>query len=371
MIDAYRTDALAPNERGLGSALAVLGYRIAMIVSGGIPLIWASEGFSWPHIYRIMAAILASCSALSLFFTPRLVVFPKTPGDSPWREVVGFIALLIGVCLGAFLARYTLGFIWDPLQAGHWVRFLVVLSQIVFACLFGLTAAWFAGFKTLYSSLNSYFARPNAWAYLALVLFYKIGDAFALSLLTPFLISGVGFDPVQVGLVHKTAGLFMTIAGAMLGGVFLLRMQLSRALFWFGILQAGVILGFYVLAVNGPGLLGSVTLPAFNLLIIHVSAGTAVDRLLLLILSLDNLFNGMGTAALVALISGLCKKQFSATHYALLSAFTSVGRVFLGPIAGVVAEAYGWPCFFIDAIFTSIPGIVIVWFLRKRIDEIS
>ncbi|MNV45534.1 muropeptide transporter [compost metagenome] len=127
-------------------------------------------------------------------------------------------------------------------------------------------------------------------------------------------------------------------------------------------------LGFYLLAREGAGAWGTLNVPAFNLLIVHLDTPTPMDSLLLFALSLDNFAGGMGTAAFVALLSGLCGTRFSATHYALLSAFATLGRVFVGPFAGVLADAYGWKVFFLVSVVVGIPGLLMAWWLRREVD---
>jgi PAT family beta-lactamase induction signal transducer AmpG len=223
-------------------------------------------------------------------------------------------------------------------------------------------------FETLNASLRSYFGMRGAGAFLALVVLYKVGDAFALSLSTPFLLKGMHFSQAEVGLANKTIGLLMTIVGAIVGGFFLLRLRLSTAVIAFGVLQLVSNLGFYLLAREGAGAWGTVEVPAFNLLIVHLDTPTPMDGLLLFALSLDNFAGGMGTAAFVALLSGLCGTRFSATHYALLSAFATLGRVFVGPFAGVLADAYGWQVFFLVSVVVGMPGLLMAWWLRREVD---
>ena len=368
VIDGYRTELLPSHERGLGSAFAVLGYRMAMILSGGISLIWAAEGLSWPHIYRVLATVLCVTAGVSLMTMPRLS-WPKYPDALPiMREICGFIALVVGVVLGAWIAHEAMKILAFNAMPTRWSRFISLLVEVFVATATGVFAASLAGFQALRQSLSSYFAMPYARAFIGLIVLYKMGDAFAMSLLTPFLLNHVGLNQMQIGIAHKTTGLIMAILGAMLGGVCLLRMRLSRALISFGMLQAFVIVGFYFLAVYRQGILGSVTLSAFHFGVFQVPANTSIDTFFLLIISLDNLFNGMGTAALVSLLSRLCNLHFSASHYALLSACASVGRVLLGPVTGVMADAFGWPCFFITALYASLPGIFAAWYLRNKID---
>ncbi len=369
VIDAYRTDLLEPAERGLGGSLTVLGYRLAMVLSGGITLIWAEQWQSWPQVYRVMAGLSVAVGVLALVLMPPLPARFKAPVSRAGGELRGFLALIAGVAVGAWLAHWLLVLLGlDPDSTDRWVRLGFVVTQIVAGMTVGLGVTRWVPFETLNASLRSYFGMRGAGAFLALVVLYKVGDAFALSLSTPFLLKGIGFTQSEVGLANKTIGLLMTIVGAIVGGFFLLRVRLSRAVLGFGVLQLVSNLGFYALAREGAGAWGNLTLPAFNLLIVHLAEPTEMDRLLLFALSLDNFAGGMGTAAFVALLSGLCGARFSATHYALLSAFATLGRVFVGPFAGVLADAYGWQTFFLVSVVVGIPGLVMAWWLRREVD---
>lgn len=369
VIDAYRTDLLAPAERGLGGSLTVLGYRLAMVLSGGVTLIWAEQWQSWPQVYRVMAGLAALVGVLALVLMPALPARFKAPVTKAGGELRGFLALVIGVALGAWLAHMALVlFGLDPDSKDRWVRLTFVVTQIAAAMVCGLGATRWVSFDTLNASLRSYFSMKGAAAFLALVVLYKIGDAFALSLSTPFLLKGMGFAQAEVGLANKTIGLLMTIVGAIVGGFVLLRVRLSTAVIAFGVLQLVSNLGFYALAREGVGAWGAVVVPAFNLLIVHLDQPTPVDALLLFAISLDNFAGGMGTAAFVALLSGLCGTRFSATHYALLSAFATLGRVFVGPFAGVLADAWGWQAFFLISVVVGIPGLMMAWWLRREVD---
>lgn len=370
VVDAYRTDLLQPNERGLGGSVTVLGYRLAMVLSGGISLIWAEQWGSWPQVYRTMAGILVVLGLFALFSMPRLPERFAAAAKAPaWQELRGFLGLVAGVAVGAWLARALLMLVGVEVDSGdRWIRLAVLLAQIAGAMTLGGLATRWLRFQTLDDSLRSYFSMRGAGAFLALVVLYKVGDAFALSLSTPFLIKGVGFSQTEVGLANKTVGLLMTIAGAIVGGFFLLRVKLSSAVLGFGVLQLVSNLGFYALAKLGADAWGTLMVPSFNLLVVHLPEPTPMDALLLFALSLDNFAGGMGTAAFVALLTGLCGTRFSATHYALLSAFASLGRVFVGPPAGVMADAWGWPVFFLVSVVVGVPGLIMAWWMRAEVD---
>ena len=102
VIDAYRTDLLPPTERVLGASLNVLGYRLAMILSGGVALIWTDatqgSGWTWPQVYRLMAMLMAGAAVLSALVLPRLAppAGPATasPPSSARNDLLGFAAVV-------------------------------------------------------------------------------------------------------------------------------------------------------------------------------------------------------------------------------------------------------------------------------------
>jgi PAT family beta-lactamase induction signal transducer AmpG len=85
----------------------------------------------------------------------------------------------------------------------------------------------------------------------------------------------------------------------------------------------------------------------------------------------ENISGGMGTAAFVAFMMSLCDRRFTATQFALLSAFASVGRVWVGPLAGVLAESIGWPTFFLISTVLAAPALVMLWWLRRAVGALQ
>ncbi len=279
VIDAYRTDVLREKERGLGVAVSVTGYRIAMLVSGALALILA--GFlGWRLTYLLMAGLM-TVGMLATFFGPE----PE--------EVV------------------------SPPQS---------LKEAVSG------------------PLTEFFERPAAWAFLALIILYKIGDAFAGSLTTAFLIRGPGFSIGEVGAINKGLGLVATIVGALYGGIMLARLGLYRSLMIFGILQAVSNLSFMVLAYFGK---------VYSMMVIAVA--------------FENLSGGMGTAAFVAFLMALCDQRYTATQFALLSALASLGRIFVGPPSGYLSHEVGWVIFFFITFLAALPGLVLLHKMRPNI----
>lgn len=279
-IDAYRTDLLEPEARGVGSAMMIGGYRLALVLSGGLALIFA-QYWGWKITYMIMAA-----------------------------------SMLVGVIVSLFGPN-------PPLEKN-------------------LSLSWA---EAVIDPFVNFFTRKMAVWILIFIVLYKLCDAFALSFISTFLIRGVGFDLATVGTVFKIYGVFAILLGVYLGGWLMPRLGLFWSLFWFGVFQG-----------------------ASNALLMLLAAVGKSYLLLVLSVSIDNLASGMGTAAFLAFLMGLCDHRFTATQYALLSALSAVGRVFIGPVAGVIAKSLGWVDFFLISVLIMVPALWLLYYLKGRLD---
>lgn len=186
--------------------------------------------------------------------------------------------------------------------------------------------------------------RPYAIVFLILIVLYKLGDAFAGTLTTPFLIQALEFTASEVGLASQAFGLATSLVGIFLGGTIMLRLGLFKSLLWFGVLQAVTNLGFMMLSLSGKSYPGMVV-----------------------VVGLENIAGGMGTAAFVALVMALCNKRYTATQFALLSSLSAVGRVFVGPPSGLLIAQTGWTTFFFLTFLLAIPGLVLLLAARKQL----
>ncbi|MEO6959544.1 MAG: muropeptide transporter [Burkholderiaceae bacterium] len=280
--DAYSTDVLRAHERAAGAAIKVLGYRLAMIASGGLALVLADQWLGWTNMYMLMGVIMGMCAVATL-----LAPEPDVVARPPRSLAIAIVEPLV-----------------------------------------------------------EFFKRPGAITILLLIVLYKLGDAFAGALSTTFLLRGVGFSVSEVGTVNKVFGLVATIIGALAGGSLMARLGLYRSLMLFGVFQAISNFGYWVLAVT-PHHLYSMTI----------------------VVAVENLCGGLGTAAFVALLMALCKQEFSATQFALLSALSAVGRTYLaGPLTPPLVLHLGWPIFFVITVFIGLPGLIL---LRMRRTEIQ
>lgn len=282
-INAYQTDVLQQEERGMGAALMANGWRIGTIVSGAFALIMAQR-LGWHITYLIMAA----CMLVGLITT---LLCPATPNEKHVQP-----ASLKDAVIDPFKEFFS----------RHGARFAIIL--------------------------------------LAIIVFYKLGDAFALSLNTTFLLRGMHFSLTDVGVANKMVGLAASISGGLIGGLIMLRISLLRALILFGILQAVSNLGYMWLALAGhnyPLFYGAVAVEFFT--------------------------SGLGTTAFLAFIMSLCHPKFTATQFALLTAISAVGRVYIGPAAAETVLHIGWAGFFFASFWVGLIGLGLIWFIRKNL----
>lgn len=195
--------------------------------------------------------------------------------------------------------------------------------------------------------LRELLGSPSALAFIALVILFKVGDAFALRLFTPFMMD-VGFGKTEIAVVLKSLFTASAIVGAILGGVFMVRLGLLRSMLIFGLMQAASNFLYYALALTGK---------SWPLMIAAVSV--------------DNIAGSMGNIAAVALIMALCDVRYSAFQYALLSAFALTPRYLLGGPAGWFADHAGWPMYYIVSVLLAMPGLLLVWLMREKIKQLD
>lgn len=281
LIDAWRREILLEEEQGLGAAMNVNGYRLGMLVASGGGLIVAGE-YSYAVAYQLMAL----CMVVGMIAT----------WLSPEPEVM-YVARRHGVA-AIFV---------DPLRE--------------FFNRMGWAAVWV----------------------LLFILMYKIGDAMAANMTNAFYVDQ-GFTDVEIGSTVKLFGLSALLAGALLGGVIMLRLSLWTALFYFGLLQMLSTLGFAWLSVMGDQLWALAVVIAF-----------------------ENLASGMGTAAYLAFMARLTDRRFTATQFALLSSLMSLPRVVFSAMTGSMVEHLGWWGFFVACTGLAVPGLLLLFVLKSRL----
>jgi PAT family beta-lactamase induction signal transducer AmpG len=179
-------------------------------------------------------------------------------------------------------------------------------------------------------------ARDGALTILTFVILYKFGDALAGTMSNPLYVS-LGFTKVELANIGKVYGFAASLAGLAAGGIVVLRAGVMRALLVCGVLQM-----------------------LSNLMYaLQVAAGHNLVALAFTI-GVENLTGGMGSAAFVAYLSGLCNIAFTATQYALLSSLAAVGRTILSASGGALADALGWTPFFMLSTAACLPGLMLL-----------
>ncbi|HEY9764337.1 MAG TPA: AmpG family muropeptide MFS transporter [Trichocoleus sp.] len=186
--DAYRTDVLEEREMGAGAAVAVLGYRIALLVTGSAALILADR-IPWPSVYLVLAGLMGLAIAFS-FFAPEPENDLRPPATLAEAVVMPF---------GEFFQR-------SGVQRGILILVFIVL--------------------------------------------YKLGDALVNNMVTPFLLD-IQFTQTDIGAIRGGMGLLATIVGTLAGGALLSQIGINRSLWIFGGLQAISNLVYFLLAQVG------------------------------------------------------------------------------------------------------------------------
>lgn len=278
VLDAYRREFLPTHELGLGNAIFVNAYRVAGLVPGGISLIMA-DYVSWTVVFNFTAACLIPCLILSLFLREQNIAHaPRSLKEAVVEPFREFITRR-----GVLAALFTVCFVF----------------------------------------------------------LYKIGDSMALALATPFYMD-LGYNLTTIGIVAKNVGLWSTVIGGLLGGVFMLKLGINRALWIFGFIQLVTILGFVLLAHLG-------------------QYGTPSVWLLAVVLIGEYGGGGLGTSAFVAFIAKETNPVYTATQLALLSSFSAVPRTFCNATTGYLVEGLGWENFFILCTALAVPGMLLLF----------
>lgn len=282
--DAYRTDLLEERAMGAGAAVWVLGYRIALLVTGSLAFVLADH-IGWRLTYVLMSLLM-----------------------------------LVGIVTD----------FWAPEPAGedHPPASL---------------------YEAVWLPFRDFFQRAGIGTGVLILIFvvlYKLPDNLAIGMSTPFLLQ-IGFSETEIGTVVGAVGLGATIVGSLFGGGVVERLGLNRSIWVVLLVQAASQLGYLALAIRGH------SVPFM------VAAVVA-----------ENFVYGMVTTVFIAYLMSLCSKRFSATQYALLSSLMAVSRdLFIAP-AGELAKSTGWTGFFLVALASGIPAVLMLpWLAPWRAES--
>ncbi len=341
LMDRY-TPALLGRRRGW-----LFIWQLCLIVS--IALL----GFSSPSQMLMMTAIAALL--LSFFSASQDIVIDAYRRESLQDDEQGMGASLYvgGYRTGMLIATGGGLFLADQM-AYHWV-YLIMAALMSFGLIATLLAPEPNGEhgkpKTLQDAViqpfKEYFTRDYALIILVFVFLYKVGDTMAGQMTMPLYLD-LGFTKSEIAGIVKIFGFPITIAGTFIGGMLVMRHGIYKCLLWFGLLQSISTAGFIWLSYVGDDL--------FTLTVV---------------IAFENLSAGLGTAAFIGFIASLTDKRFTATQFALLTSFMGMPRVFAAAPTGYMVEAFGWPSFFLFCTLIAIPGILLIIWLHKRLQNSS
>lgn len=282
VLDAFRREILQDNELGLGNAIHVYAYRIASIIPGSLSLILA-ETHPWSTVFAITALFMLP----GLFMTFFLTQEPKLP----------------------------------------------VITHKSFN-------------QTVIAPFNEFFNRKgikNALLILCFIFLYKLGDSMATALATPFYLD-MGFSKIDIGLIAKNAGLWPTIIAGILGGIWMIKLGINRALWLFGLVQVFSILGFVWLASQGP----------------FAVISLKQQLMLATVIGVEAIGVGLGTAAFVAYMARETNPAFTATQLALFTSLAAVPRTLFNATTGYLINWLGYVNFFWLCFFLAFPGMLLL-----------
>ena len=187
------------------------------------------------------------------------------------------------------------------------------------------------------------FIKNKHWGWILLLIFtYHLSNAYFNPVINPFY-DDMGFTKIEIANVMKLYGMIAAISGGIIGGLIITKIGLKKGLLYFGILQCLSTVLFSVQAIYGHNM------PLF-----------------ILVVTAENFISGMATTALVAYVSSLCNKVYTATQYALLSSVMGASRDIFSSTSGIVAQFLGWKLFFVVSAFMSLPSLIIILFCIKE-----
>jgi len=305
VIDAYRIEAMKAEYQAAMAGAYQAGWRVGASLVGSAVALYLAELYSWNISYMVMAAfVLIGITTVFLI-------------DEPDRDITQQTLLNE--------KRVT-----DYLNNHH-------KPNKVMAWLIGAIICPFADF----------FQRNGKFA-IGILLFiglYRISDITLAIMANPFYLD-MGFTKIEIANVTKIYGLLMTLAGAIIGGVMVVRYGIKR-----------------------PMLAGAIMVAVTNLLFATMVSKGHDLTWFTVIVSADNFSGGFASSAFIAYLSSLTNTAYTATQYALFSSIMTLPAKVVSGFSGIVVDSAGYTAFFIYTASLGIPAILMVLWLIARMDD--
>lgn len=348
VIDAWRIEAAGPERAGALAAAYQWGYRIAMILAGILPLV-LSDAIGWGGSYALMAALMLAGTA-GVLAAPREADPPARPADPEpaavnrardaleWVGRAGLVltaAAFLGSglsgnpfllqaplsALGLGAASDALAGLWAAKPAGAIAQVASALGGLALlaAAVLPLPGAPTRPGRFLFRALGEPLAdfvrrhRGTAMLILALICVYRLPD-FVLNIMNPFYLD-IGFSKLEIAEVRKVLGVILSVAGVGLGGWAVARLGLMRAL-----------------------VIGAFAGPVSNLAFAWLTLQGPQLWALAVAIGLDNLASGFAGTCLIAYMSSLTSRGFTASQYALFSSLYALLGKLVASQSGRIVE---------------------------------
>jgi PAT family beta-lactamase induction signal transducer AmpG len=332
VIDAFRIEMLGEDNevQAYGLAAYVWGYRLALLASGaGTLLLVQHIGWSGAYLYGAALILVGVLATLAAREPPR----PPAPAyDGPRFDTAPARA--------HFRARPWVGQIMVMMP---WMAPVMVAMLPAHARRAMVAQPGFHLDRTVAQPFADIMRRPYWLAILLFIALFKLGEALAGVMTTPFYRS-LGFTREDVATVATVFGMLATLVGAVAGGWLVGRIGVKQALVWTGVTQ----------------MLSNLMYVALH------QAGHSMPMLWAQV-GVENFTDGLADAAFLTWLSALTSRSFTATQYALLSSLAAVPLRTLGASAGFLAAGLGWTPFFLLTTAAALPALAIMVFLLKRL----
>lgn len=300
-IDGYYLEALPrQSTQALYSGYRVLAYRLAMVFarSGLVGVVayvaarfsWGgTPAYAWVPAFCITGIVLILCAILHKIILPveptRIIAEGHTDGETVWKR----------------------------------------------------------GLRVSIDGFRSYLAQPRIGIILAFIVLYKLGDEVLFSMVSPFLLREIGISTEQYAWIAGIVGAAGTIVGAMVGGWWIHRVGLRKALWPLSILMNVTIWLYVWLAMTKPD-----------------PTTTSGELIVCVVHGIEQIAAGLGSAALLVFLLSTCSPKFRATHYAIGSAIMSIPGTVIGGEAGRLVEYMGYTNLYIGAFILSVPAMCLI-----------
>jgi len=347
-IDGYYLDALDSKDQAKYVGVRAPAYRLALLVAGG-PLLVLIGGVGWTVGFGICAAIMGGLAIFHGAFLP-----PAARGPAPLLDLVRRRSTVLGLLLtlgglaGITALETGAATGGEGARLGPWVTDVVawIPALLAAAVVFSLVARrWIVARLersdgTFSTAFASFLTQPKVTQILAFVVLFRVGESFLQKMRYPFLKS-VGMSMEQYGFAKGTLGMVASLVAPALGGYLIARGGLRRWVWPF------------VLAQNVLNLL-------YSGLALHAGDGDVSLTLSTLVITAEMFGAGLGTAVLMVFIMRCCQPDHRASHMAILTAIMSIGFTVAGSVSGFLAEALGYPTYFILTFIATIPGMLLI-----------